>query len=169
MQLTPLAVVLISVFCPSLGLSTAPNVNRPFELVVHHAPGTFECSFVSLRETQKFRRLSHQGHSDVSSALSGEEQLRFIDLDVDNLWHRARMLCGSETSWNFTVFLDPRNRRPTDTENAQNVLTLSEAPNQFNQAIPPPLQVEPLIGSGHPSNRVDLVFFSDGCTCIKPL
>ncbi|KAI0927498.1 hypothetical protein AcV5_008025 [Taiwanofungus camphoratus] len=164
MQLTPLAVVLISVFCPSLGLSTAPNVNRPFELVVHHAPGTFECSFVSLRETQKFRRLSHQGHSDVSSALSGEEQLRFIDLDVDNLWHRARMLCGSETSWNFTVFLDPRNRRPTDTENAQNVLTLSEAPNQFNQAIPPPLQVEPLIGSGHPSNRVDLVFFSDGYT-----
>ncbi len=28
---------------------------------------------------------------------------------------------------------------------------------------PPPLEIEPLIISGPSSNRVDLVFFSDGC------
>ncbi|GBE85076.1 hypothetical protein SCP_0702620 [Sparassis crispa] len=36
---------------------------------------------------------------------------------------------------------------------------------RFGEKVsPPPLQVEPLFSSGHPSNRVDLVFFSDGYT-----
>lgn len=29
----------------------------------------------------------------------------------------------------------------------------------------PPLEIRPLVVSGSPENRVDLVFFSDGCEC----
>jgi len=40
---------------------------------------------------------------------------------------------------------------------------------EFNEHVfsipqPPPLEMIPLIISGPSSNRVDLVFFSDGCT-----
>lgn len=44
---------------------------------------------------------------------------------------------------------------------SQNVLA---AELQSGQHVPsPPLEIEPLIVSGSESNRVDLVFFSDGC------
>lgn len=30
---------------------------------------------------------------------------------------------------------------------------------------PPPLEIRPLIMNGPSSNRVDIIFFGDGCTC----
>jgi hypothetical protein len=32
---------------------------------------------------------------------------------------------------------------------------------------PPPLTLTPLLSSGPSDNRIDLVFFSDGCRCLK--
>lgn len=34
-------------------------------------------------------------------------------------------------------------------------------PTSYDDSLP--LEIEPLITSGDPSNRVDLVFFADGC------
>jgi hypothetical protein len=33
----------------------------------------------------------------------------------------------------------------------------------FESAAPPPLEIQPLIVTGNSSNRVDLIFFGDGC------
>lgn len=32
---------------------------------------------------------------------------------------------------------------------------------------PPPLEIKPLIVNGPSSNRIDLIFFGDGCTCAN--
>jgi hypothetical protein len=36
---------------------------------------------------------------------------------------------------------------------------------EFDGVPPPPLEILPLVVSGPSSNRVDLIFFADGCGC----
>ncbi|TFK48731.1 hypothetical protein OE88DRAFT_1663847 [Heliocybe sulcata] len=150
---------------------------RPFELVLHH--GDNGCSFLSLHETQLHRGLkdipgryivehlppTHApldgGHDSRSDTV---ERLRFFSYDKEVLWTQARRLCGHESLWQHPVLFDENDVPGQLSNRAQEVLSVPGSRNMAAQPPAPPLTIEPLIISGNSSNRVDLVFFSDGYT-----
>lgn len=132
----------------------ARNADRPLELTILRGVGNEEggCELLGQRRTQKVRGLGRDSvhTSRAQTARPGEECVRFIAYDREALWNAAHSLCGDSfgASWEES--------EPQRTDQA--VLVLDKPSGNA-----PPLQVEPLIQTGPSSNRVDLVFFSDGC------
>lgn len=161
--------------CPAFGILCAllPLVSgqsllgsslRPLELVI-----TLDsiCSILPIRETQHHKGLSREIGSYVierrkfhASPKSTTENIRIYAYDETVLWMQARDVCGvtmpgRDLSSQQKV-LSPNNLRPN--------YSIEQLEN-----ISPPLQVELLVGSGPSANRVDLVFFADGCLCFLNL
>jgi hypothetical protein len=76
------------------------------------------------------------------------------------LWIEARMLCNAfedaEQRSSSTIALENEVRN-------QFLLTSGPKPPL---PLPPPMTLTPLLVSGPSENRVDLVFFGDGCGCL---
>ncbi|EKM49714.1 uncharacterized protein PHACADRAFT_154240 [Phanerochaete carnosa HHB-10118-sp] len=151
--LISLAFALSALAAPDLG-----RLKRPLELVVlQDCEGT--CDILTLRDAQHVRGLPPRGvHTGRLPTQSGQERISFVSYDEHTLWRAAQSQCGT---------LDTAALIPDDTSQAsqQSVLTspqLKYSTNLVGKA--PPMQVHRLIKSGDSSNRVDLVFFSDGYT-----
>jgi hypothetical protein len=159
-----------------IGLSTAilQSTRRPFELVLAiHEDST--CSVVSVRQTQHHKGLSDQpGHYVVerSRKLTArlDEELRVFAFDQEVFRELGSIGCGTQArstrddiAWDeFTSF------GLTGISAASRQTVMSKIPVDavdWNTRVPP-LHIERLIESGPSNNRIDLVFFSDGCTYI---
>ena len=142
----------------------AEDVRRPFELTVLRNPDTHRCTHAALRETQLFRALPDEGYTSSRLLETSEEWLRFTARDEERVWARAEALCGDRSAWDFHTLMhgtaSPSLQFSSDVDQGQVVLNTHQA-----QEEPLPLEIEPLITSGDSDNRVDLVFFADGCKC----
>ena len=153
-KLSVLFILLIS----SSGLSSLISGPLPRELLLERDPSSGTCSLIAQRDTQIFRKLPQDGsHVSRQETVNGRERLSVIAQDDVHSWARAYTLC---TSFGGPA---PQSHDPTRLA-AQDVLSISSIQTVDDEPVKgPPLEVEPLILSGASSNRVDLVFFSDGC------
>lgn len=123
-------------------------------VVVHDARG---CASVRLRAIGTYKGL-RPGHIEVEEleephrtrahALQGDEEM---------LWEAARGICGADASWDFPVL--------REAPGAALVATGAQTPLMVQGAVYPPLEVAPLFEDrvGPSENRVDMMFFADGC------
>ena len=135
-------------------LAHIPEVLRPYELVIYRESATLRCTYLTLRQTQQFRSLPVDGYTRIRRLHTGEERIQHIVQQENHAWARAEMTCGDRHSWDFPTLLEISDTLSTATD--QTVLTPSQS-----ELLP--IDAEPLITSGDSSNRVDLVFFADGC------
>ena len=137
--------------------SSLHEKNLPFELQVIRGAATRECQVISFRKTQIIRGLGpDESHVASLRTVSGDEKLSIISYREDALWTRAASLCEDSERVNRVV------GRPSTVmvNRVEGQKILSD--NVLSPAYPP-LEIFPLINSGSSANRVDLVFFSDGC------
>ena len=127
---------------------------RPYQLIIHREPATLRCTYLTLRQTQQFRSLPVNGYTRILQQHTGEERMQYIVREEDRAWTRAERICGNRHTWDFPTLLETSDSLSTAIEQA--VLRPSQ-----NEPIT--IEVERLIISGDSSNRVDLVFFADGC------
>ena len=143
-------------------LVLAEDVRQPYELTVIRDAGTLKCMHVALRETQLFRALPDNGYTTTELLETGQDRLHFIARDKESVWARAEDLCGDKYTWDFHTLVHnnilPPSQFESDAGKDQAVFKVYQT-----QEDPIPLEVEPLITSGDSENRVDLVFFADGC------
>lgn len=136
----------------------ARRIEQPVELIVLRDRDQ-TCNVLTLRHTQHIRGL-HPGsvHTERLPANDGQERVSFIAEDEELLWSAALQDCtkglkqACQGAWGSKDIPD------------QSILSSVQELSQcaFDKA-PPPLVIKPLIQSGPSTNRVDLVFFSDGC------
>jgi hypothetical protein len=95
------------------------------------------------------------GHSHLITPL-----MRLYAEKEETLWIHARMLC---------VAFEDVEQHSSDTLSLENdiksQLTL-DGSSRVPSPPPPPMILTPLLISGPSENRVDLVFFGDGCKCF---
>lgn len=144
------------------GSPVTSGVARPFELLIYRNPETLACSHVSVRETQVFMNLPHEGYLDAFVTEHGDEKIQFIHSDVDFLHHEISSLCGEEYPRDH---YDGVLSSLSQTSDEQVVLGNGGPGSSINRNAHLDLDVEihELVRSGPSDNRVDLVFFSDGC------
>ena len=149
--------------CHGLQDSFVTRGTWPFELLVYREPETLECSHVSIRETQLFRNMPEEGYIDSLITEHGDEKIRFIHHDPSLLRREVQSLCRDETPWNH--------REEPSFMGGQTVLTRAASGHNMHSSLNSALELEirELIRSGPSDNRVDLVFFSDGCTLFDIL
>jgi hypothetical protein len=152
----------ISFLPATISAESGPSsTSRPLELIVLRGDNA-DCDMVTLRDTQHVRGIQGgQVYTSRVPILETQEKISLIAYDEDSLWYAAGEECGA-------TFVEKLRSASTVWDGlAQNILTVPTrlplyGSNAWEQA--PPLEVVPLIKSGDSSNRVDLVFFSDGCT-----
>lgn len=155
--------------------ATSARLPRPFVLEVHRDNVSHRCSFLSMQETQLHKSLLDNRNGLVVSdegmvyngdgvPTSNERYLQFYSHDGGLLWEKAESLCGSKSTWTFPTHIATP-RRSTFSEGGQETFqTGVENPiSSSSLPKPPVLEIIPLITSGESSNRIDMVFFSDGC------
>ncbi|KAI0718190.1 IgA peptidase M64-domain-containing protein [Cerioporus squamosus] len=141
--------------CTATVLVASADVLRPYELIVHREPDTLRCTYLSLRDTQRFRALPEGSYTKTKRLHTGQERVQIIASDDLSAWGHAESLCGGRDTWDFPTLLYP---------NAPTTFPAAQAPLRTDHEEAVPLEIEPLITSGDSSNRVDLVFFADGYT-----
>lgn len=157
--------VLLSFILVGVSTGLLRSLLRPFELIL--VRDNSKCSVVSIRHAQLHKGLLEESGNYViekprKTTPDFSEQFRIFSYDQEVLWAQARAICSNSDLKVDSVPLAK-----------QTVLQLQE------QALPdtilvdlnwtsqiPPLHIEHLINSGASNNRVDLVFFSDGCAYI---
>lgn len=128
--------------------SAQVTINKPSELVLLR-DNSLSCQILAVRETQLLRGTAPNAvHSTRLPTVDGEERLSFVSYDVTAIWNKARAMCKNDI---------PQQRWTEATDGLQHVL----ATTPYRKA--PHLQISPLVVSGPSDNRVDLVFFADGC------
>ncbi|TDL28252.1 hypothetical protein BD410DRAFT_782226 [Rickenella mellea] len=169
-MLRPVDWILLSVLALSVSSHT---LRHPYELEIHYegAPlSSPKCRSLSFRETQLHKKLKHMevvesfgkvqyGHGNSSQV----NYLQSISHDKSLLWSQALTMCGDQETWAFPVFDSIENNHAVTSSNAGQAI-MSHKLLKDPDVLPPPLQITPLVSTGHSSNRVDLVFFSDGYT-----
>jgi hypothetical protein len=137
-----------------LQLVHASASKRPFELIVLRDVDS-HCEILSLRETQILRSATDKVHTTRLPLVTGGHRISFVSYDVEAIWSNARSMCANyltDIPWAGSL------------DHTQHVL---EAHSSLHRPVSPPhLRVTPLVVSGHSSNRIDLVFFSDGCKLV---
>ena len=108
------------------------------------------CNVLSFGRTQHHKGLSDEpGHYIVESRRNSPHRFDLLSYDSNLLWKKTRALC------NFREDLQIHNQKVFSDLGLDNDSALRDSS--------PSLRIEPLIQSGPSGNRVDLVFFSDGC------
>lgn len=160
--------------------TTAKTLSRrPFELEIHRErsqTASSPCLLLSLRETQQHKKLAHSQQDYIleSRRLFHEhvpsqpdlEYVRLYSYSVDVLRSSASSLCGHPSTWSFPALGEAEERLAQlsySVELEEDQVVLPATVSTKLRVPSPPLQITPLISSGSSSNRVDLVFFSDGC------
>jgi len=147
----------------------AANFRKPLELVLQLRED--RCSLISLRLTQQHRGLLNAPFVQesrrhlVGPKPSSDEQhdmlyFYYYSENSSQVKHHVSSLCLNgvqEITWDLDV-----------RDYAQQILGhpiewRDSVRSGLNRKDVPPLLVRPLIVSGPSENRVDLVFFSDGC------
>ena len=161
-------VLLASLICAASSGATG-NTSKLFELVIIREPDTLQCKHLSVRETHQYRGIPREGLFSNRILDTGEERIRFVAHGRDTVWDRAERLCGESHTWGFHVLLQNPELRVSD-DIGQTVLQPSGGVAHSAEADLdiPPLEIFPLVTSGESSNRVDLVFFADGCEAWCP-
>ena len=125
---------------------------------------TGECELVTVRKAQHIRGIQDgQVYTTRFPYSDTGEKVSLIGRDEDSIWQAAITECGAG-------FVEKCRDTSISVQDApQSVLAAARASSVDSchageQA--PLLEIEPLIQSGDPSNRVDLVFFSDGCKLV---
>jgi hypothetical protein len=162
--------VLVALILTTLCTGILQSAHRPFELVLAVHEGS-KCSVVAVRHTQHHKGLSSNEprHYVVEKsrkpARGLDEQLHIFAFHQEVLWARlgALSICN-DILWDKSVPLGPNE---ISTEAPQRVLSSIPVDGVDWKAHVPPLHIERLIESGPSNNRVDLVFFADGCTYIS--
>lgn len=172
--------------------SAVPAPTRPLELRIHRHGRTSAvgpCTFLSLTTVQHHRGL--RGDADVlektgsifeeraprpgRAPASDLEYIQLVSHSQALLWGRAESICGPASTWSFPVYVaEPPHPRilsssftEEDREQAVFFGSLEYEQTFLNTVSPPALELSPLVSSGPSSNRVDLVFFSDGCAYVQ--
>lgn len=152
-----LALVLVG----NTAAASLQSARRPIELVLIRQDS--KCTIMSIRETQHHKSLSNEPGSFVvenprshTSSARETQRIKVYSYDESVLSDHARSICAdwdTHLELEFTQYLLQKsfsNQQPLMNEKGHS----------------PPLKIERLIESGPSENRVDLVFFSDGCSCI---
>lgn len=146
---------------------------RPWEFTLKQDIKDGNCTLFSIRQVQQYRDLAlsipsppifqpkgdlHIIRYDPDPTL-GIEIVKVVGYDRGKVEDKAKALCGRTELWDLY-----------ETHQQQEQVTLRLRGVDNAGVEPPPLEIEALIESGPSNNRVDLVFFSDGCTsCPLPL
>ncbi|GJE91910.1 IgA peptidase M64-domain-containing protein [Phanerochaete sordida] len=129
---------------------------RPLELILlQDKEGT--CDILALRNTQHVRGLRQGGvHAKTLPTQFGGQRVSLVAYDQRALWASAQSQCANTLSGDI-----PHEQALGPQDGPQQPM----APRVVDFAVrAPQLQIAPLVQSGDPSNRVDLVFFADGYT-----
>ena len=146
--------------------------SRPYELLIYRQGHNQGCSLATLKKAQEHRGSSTYGYTGAKSLESGEERLRYVLQARRDAWSHLETSCGPQDSWDFPVLTDTtplpltsdKLRLYISSTAQQDVLTL---PEPTRGLFPLEFELESLVKSGHSSNRVDLIFFADGCACYS--
>ena len=133
-----------------------PQPKKPSELVVLRDEG-LRCTVLSFRETQILRGVTGDAVYTTSLAtVEGRQRVSYVSYDVSAIWNKAHLECANDLTEGLWV------------EGVEDVQHTFHTSTSIRGGVPPPeLKVSPLVVSGPSSNRVDLVFFSDGCEYLK--
>ena len=133
----------------SAAKSSLWSPKRPRELQLIRDVHTGECQLLSARDTQVARNL-YEGQALATRLLTqdGHEKWNIVAYSERDVLARASSLC-TKANWEDHI--------PQEFGKGQQIIQTSSRYPQLT------LEVEPLITSGPSDNRVDLVFFSDGC------
>jgi len=153
---------------PQLHFSTAESHPRHFEAYIVNDLETDACLYVSLGTTQPHKELTRalgRGdlyHTERSTFDSGTarragklERIKVFSNDTQVLRDYSVALCGRGDDRRTFPFYDALLRDGMAGEGATS--------NEMTEGDLPPLEIRPIFQSGNPENRVDLVFFGDGC------
>lgn len=169
---TPPPPMLPTAFLVLFTLIPRPRIasRSPIEVTIFK-PSSRECVFFSRRSVQTHRGLDHapfvlEQHGLILHPTTGANhdrdirfRLYFYEENENLAYHELAPHCGEDFA--------TTNRKPFQTPVVMNqlddmLLTIHhEGPREH--LTPPPLEIRPLFISGPSENRVDLVFFSDGC------
>lgn len=158
--------LLVALFKLSPVFCSSKSPSRPREIILERDPGSGSCSVIAARDTQLFRNLP-PGDSHVSRRRTPDdkERLSIIASDDSIVLNRARSLC---LSFHDAYYPADSTDATVDRFATQGTFSIFEA-SGLRSTLPqaPDLKIEPLIVSGPSDNRVDLVFFSDGCEYLR--
>ena len=148
-----MAAAIILLFLGTAGASLIDSPTpRPFELSLQRDIATESCTYLSLRTVQPYRDVLTSTlleiHPPDDAQDHSAERLVIIAADLHTAWARAEQACSIIHSVPASHDL---------------AFPAMQAPLARTLPPPPPMQILPLVVSGNSSNRVDLVFFSDGC------
>ena len=149
-------------------LSVHATAGRPQELLIYRKSNSQTCSLATLKETQEYRGRWTYGYTGVKKLQGDEERLRYLLESREDAWSNLESACGPQDSWEFPILTNssPRPLYGTTAHGGnhptqQDVLSVADPARGL---FPLEFELEPLVKSGHSSNRVDLIFFADGCT-----
>lgn len=150
-------VVLSLLIIRSSGVISHSSQRRPFKLSIEREESN--CKVLSLGRTQHHKGLSDEpGHYITEHRRNAPHRIDLFAYDSDLLWQQTMGLCNPQK----------------DQVQAHNQKVFSDIGQLEDDSAlrdsSPSLRVEPLIKSGPSGNRVDLVFFSDGCKfCVDSI
>ena len=143
--------VLLSLLTTGFSAVISHSSHRPFKLSIELEDSN--CNVLSFGRTQYHKGLSDEpGHYIVENRRNSPHKFDLFAYDLNILWQQTKALCNLREDFqihNQKVFSGEELRQ------LDNSLALRDSS--------PSLRIEPLIQSGPSGNRVDLVFFSDGC------
>jgi len=161
---------------PQLHLSTAEfhqaSIPQQFEAYIVNDLEADACLYVSLDTTQPHKELSRalgRGdlyHTERSTFDSGTarragklERIKVFSNDTQVLRDYSVALCGRDDPRRLFPFYDTL---PRDGRAGEGAIS-----DGMTEGGLPPLEILPIFQSGNPENRIDLVFFGDGCEFLE--
>ncbi|EIN12687.1 hypothetical protein PUNSTDRAFT_118417 [Punctularia strigosozonata HHB-11173 SS5] len=161
-----LAVVALSAASVCASVNTRlTTLEHAFELIVYRDPAASSgaCGTVQLREFGTYKGLSSiPGGVHIENLTSEPPRIRAYSHDADALWTEARKLCGDPSEWDFPVLVDSHTSTAARFDAQQQTVFTSPKLAIGAELQYPPLEVHKIVQSGPSTNRVDLMFFSDG-------
>jgi hypothetical protein len=157
--------VLLSFILVGISTGLLRASRHPFELIL--VRDNAKCSVISIRHAQLHKGLLDESGNYViekprKTTPGFSEQFRIFSYDQEVLWSQARAICSNSDLKVDSVPL----AKQTVLQLQEQVLSNTILADMNWTSQVPPLHIEHLINSGPSNNRVDLVFFSDGCAYI---
>jgi len=148
------------------------SIPQHYEAYIINNLETGTCVYVSFGTTQAHKELTRAlgrgdlSHTERSTFDSGGgrgagklERIRVFSNDTRVLREHSAALCDrGDHKRTFPVY---------DTLPREGVISCGTTINDAAKGDVPPLEIRPILHSGDPSNRVDLIFFSDGCEFLN--
>ncbi len=152
---------------------------RTWELTFKQDAERRNCTFFSLRQVQHYRDLGSSSthvirhkHDLVPDSVfnGGIEVVKVVGSQQDIVKMKAKEVCEGQEFWGNVRIGDgvTEMRDPEQVFLGSTIRSDLPVNSELQVVEAPRLEIEALIESGRSNNRVDLVFFSDGCTSLSP-